>query len=294
MDETLSQYVPNVHFDQIPIKNLVSNQDYQRNLSIRHVQRAAANFDLCQVNPVKVSRRNGINYVFNGQHTIEIIAMVSNSRETPVWCMIYDDLEYEHEADIFANQMKYVKPLLPYEIFMANIEAGSDKHIIIKDLVESYNLAITPTSSPNGICAVATIEKIYDKYGFQTLERVLRLLIGAWEGAPQSFSSNMLNGTARVVNAFGDEINDNIFKEKIGQCSVKEIVRNAKDRRPGSAGFAEALVLAYNKNRRSNLLSFDKLYTYKIARRDEYASDGNKQPEETPTQIELFTKESSE
>ena len=32
---------------------------------------------------------------------------------------IYDDLEYEHEADIFANQQKYVKPLLPYEIIIA-------------------------------------------------------------------------------------------------------------------------------------------------------------------------------
>ena len=101
------------------------------------------NFDLYQINPVKVSRRNGINYVFNGQHTIEIVALVSGSRETPVWCMVYDDLVYEHEADIFANQMKYVKPLLPYEIFMANIEAGNDKQLIIRDLVESYDLSIT-------------------------------------------------------------------------------------------------------------------------------------------------------
>ena len=114
--EDLSQFVPKVHFEQIPIKNLVSNQDYQRNISFKHVQRAAAHFDPYQINPVKVSRRNGVNYVFNGQHTIEIIALVSNSRETPVWCMIYDDLEYEHEADIFANQQKYVKPLLPYEM----------------------------------------------------------------------------------------------------------------------------------------------------------------------------------
>ncbi|HBT64816.1 MAG TPA: hypothetical protein DEB10_09185, partial [Ruminococcaceae bacterium] len=106
-------FVPNVHFEQIPIKNLVSNQEYQRNLSIAHVQRTVDNFDLYQINPVKVSRRNGINYVFNGQHTIEIIAIVSGSRETPVWCMIYDDLEYIQEADIFANQLKYVKPLLP-------------------------------------------------------------------------------------------------------------------------------------------------------------------------------------
>ena len=65
--------VPKVHFEQIPIRNLVSNQEYQRNLSQNHVQRAAANFDLYQINPVKVSRRNGINYVFNGQHTIEIV-----------------------------------------------------------------------------------------------------------------------------------------------------------------------------------------------------------------------------
>jgi hypothetical protein len=114
--QDLSKFVPDFHVELIPIKNLVSNQEYQRNLSRSHIAKAAANFNLYQVNPVKVSRRDGINYVFNGQHTIEIVALVSGSRETPVWCMIYDDLDYEHEADIFANQMKYVKPLQPFEI----------------------------------------------------------------------------------------------------------------------------------------------------------------------------------
>ena len=28
-----SMFVPNVHFEQITIKNLVSNQEYQRNIS---------------------------------------------------------------------------------------------------------------------------------------------------------------------------------------------------------------------------------------------------------------------
>ena len=126
-----SMFVPNVHFEQIPIKNLVSNQEYQRNISEQHVLNAAAHFDLYQINPVKVSRRNGVNYVFNGQHTVEIVALASGSRDTPVWCMIYDDLNYEHEADIFANQMKFVKPLKPYEVFMANIEAGNQKQLII-------------------------------------------------------------------------------------------------------------------------------------------------------------------
>ena len=130
--EDLNKFVPNVHFEKIPIKNLVSNQKYQRNLSQSHIARAAACFDLYQINPVKVSRRDGINYVFNGQHTIEIVALVSGSRDTPVWCMIYDELEYEHEADIFANQQKFVKPLSPYEVFLANLEAGNDDQLIIQ------------------------------------------------------------------------------------------------------------------------------------------------------------------
>ena len=91
-----SPFVPNVHFEKIPIKNLVSNQDYQRNLSQARIEKTAENFDLFQINPVKVSRRDGINYVFNGQHTIEIVALASGSRETPVWCMIYDDLCWFH------------------------------------------------------------------------------------------------------------------------------------------------------------------------------------------------------
>ena len=260
--EELLQFVPNVHFEQIPIRNLVSNQEYQRNLSMKHVQKAAANFDPYQINPVKVSRRDGINYVFNGQHTIEIIALVSGSRETPVWCMIYDDLEYEHEADIFANQMKFTKPLLPYEIFMANIEAGSDKQLIIRDLVESYDLSITPSAAPGGICAIAALERIYDKYGFHTLDRVLRLCIGTWEGTPHSLSANMMSGVARLIYAYGDELKDNIFKEKLGKCSVKEISRNAKERRPGSLGYAEALLLAYNKKCRIQL-RMEALYTHK-------------------------------
>lgn len=258
----LQQFVPNVHFEQIAIKNLVSNQEYQRNLSYKHVEKAATNFDLYQINPVKVSRRDGINYVFNGQHTIEIIALVSGSRETPVWCMIYDDLVYNQEADIFANQNKYTKPLLPYEIFMANIEAGNDKQLIIKDLVESYNLVIAPTITPGGICAVSTLENIHDKYGYHTLDRVLKLCVGTWEGVPQSLSSNMLNGVAKLVNAYDDSLKDTLFKERLSRISIKEVSRTAKDRRAGSLGFAEALLIFYNK-KSHNPLKWETLYSHK-------------------------------
>ena len=248
--EDYSMYVPNVSCEKIPIKNLVSNQEYQRNLSMKHVRKAAENFDLYQINPVKVSRRNGINYVFNGQHTIEIVATVSGSRETPVWCMVYDDLFYEHEADIFANQMKYTKALSPYEIFVANIEADNDKQLIIRDLVESFGLHICSNKQVGTICAISTIESIYDKYGLQNLTRVLRLTIGTWEGDVNSLSANMLSAIARLISAYDTELVDEVFKEKLGERSIKEITRSAHERSSGSLGFAEAILCFYNKKMR--------------------------------------------
>lgn len=261
-------FVPKVHFEQIPIKNLVSNQDYQRNLSISHVTRTVENFDINQINPVKVSRRHGINYVFNGQHTIEIIATVSGTRETPVWCMIYDDLEYTQEADIFANQLKYVKPLLPYEIFMANVEAGNDDQLIIKTLVESYGLSVSSNKVPGGICAIACLEYIHQNYGFHVLDRTLRLCVGTWEGDCNSLSANMLKGVAQMIVAFGDVLKDDIFKEKVGKFSSKEIGRIAKERKAGSLGYTEALLILYNKKMKTPL-KWSKLYRSKTINPDD-------------------------
>lgn len=260
--EDLNQFVPDVRFEKIPIRNLVSNQEYQRNLSQKHIRRTVANFDLLQVNPVKVSRRDGINYVFNGQHTIEIVAAVSGSRDTPVWCMVYDNMDYTLEADTFANQQKFVKPLLPYEIFVANLEAGNDKQLMIKALVESLDLTIGPTKALGTICAVSSLEEIYDKHGYHVLERTLMLCIGAWEGEQNSLSSNMLRGVCRLVVAFGDSMRDDLFVEKVGRYSAKDISRTAKERRAGSLGYAEAMLLAYNRKMRYPL-RWGKLYSKK-------------------------------
>lgn len=211
---------------------------------------------------MKVSRRDGINYVFNGQHTIEIVALVSGSRDTPVWCMIYDELVYEHEADIFANQQKFVKRLSPYEVFTANLEAGNDDQLIIRDLLESYGLSLGTRKAPCVICAVTTLEQIYQTHGYHMLSRVLRLCAGTWEGDENSFSANILNGITRLVYTFGNQLNDEVFKERVGALSIKQLVRMSKERCPGSMGYAEAMLLEYNGKKKniSQRLSMNKLH----------------------------------
>ena len=282
--EKLMAFVPKVTFELIPIKNLVANQEYQRNLSESHIMRAAKDFDLYQINPVKVSRRDNINYVFNGQHTIEIVALVSKSRETPVWCMVYDDMTYKSEAHVFADQQKYVKSLVPYEIFAAHIEAQDEKYLTIRDLVESYNLKISPSKTPGTICAVSALERIYDKFGFHALDRTIRLCVGTWEGEINSFSANVLNAIARMIAIYGDKLDDEIFKDHVGKFTIKAIGRTAKDRRPGAMGYAEAMLIAYNtktKNRLPMKMLYGKNYDEEIE--EEEAKDDAEVESEQPS-----------
>ena len=160
--------------------------------------------------------------------------------------MIYDDLCYSHEADIFANQQKYVKSLNPHEVFVANVEAGNDDQLTIKRLVETYGLTITTKKAPNTICAVGALESIFTKYGYHVLNRVLRLIVGSWEGDPNSFSANMLNAVAKLVVTYREHLDEDIFKDKVGGQSVKQLGRVAKERRSGSMGYGEAMILAFN------------------------------------------------
>ena len=143
--------------------------------------------------------------------------------------------------------MKYTKALSPYEIFVANIEAGNDKQLIIRDLVESFGLHISSTKQVGAICAISTIENIYDKYGLQNLTRVLSLTIGTWEGDVNSFSANMLSAMARLIFTYDTELVDDVFKEKLGERSIREITRSAHERSIGSLGFAEAILFFYNR-----------------------------------------------
>ena len=286
MIDELRDYVPNVHFELIPIRDLVSNQEYQRNLSWGHVKKAIENFDLNQINPIKVSRRNGTNYVFNGQHTAEIVAAVSGSRDTPVWCMIYDELDYKQEADIFANQMKNVKPLSPYDVFNGHCQAGNDKELLIKGLVESFNLQVSSKTGPGLICAVGALESIYDKYGYDMLEKVLKLIIMTWEGEQKSFSANIMNGLARFLYSYQDKVSETVFKEKLGIISIKELTKTAKERKAGSLGFAEAMLIYYNKRLKCPL-PWNELYEIRIDRKKCRKNESEKEEISNSSTIEL-------
>ena len=94
--------------------------------------------------------------------------------------------------------------------------------LIIRDLVESFGMHLSNYKQVGSICAISTIENIYDKYGLQNLTRTLRLIIGTWEGDVNSFSSSMLSAVARVVFTYDTDLVDEIFN---GIFAVEDNIR---------------------------------------------------------------------
>lgn len=111
------------------------------------------------------------------------------------------------------------------------------------------------------------------------MDRTLRLIVGTWEGEDASLSSNMLLGVAKLITTYGDTLKDDMFKEKLGKISSKELSRNAKDRKAGSMGYAEAILLNYNKKQHTGL-SIGQLYGRSKKRAEDENTDSPDSAEE--------------
>ena len=127
-------------------------------------------------------------------------------------------------------------------------------------------MKVSSKTGPGCIVAVGSLESIYDKYGYDMLERVIRLIIMTWEGEQKSFSANVMNGLARFLYSYQDKINESVFKEKLGVVSIKDLTKTAKERKAGSLGFAEAMLIHYNK-RLKNPLPWSDLVKIQINRK---------------------------
>ena len=114
-------------------------------------------------------------------------------------------------------------------------------------------MTITAAQKPGCITAVKALERIYDKYGRSVLDSTIRLAIATWEGEKNSLSANILSGIARILVTYNDSINEDTFKDKVGQVSVKQIIRTAKERGHGHIGYAEAMMLKYNSKNKHRL-----------------------------------------
>ena len=98
----------------------------------------------------------------------------------------------------------------------------------------------------------------------------MRPIVGTCEGKINSFTANIFNAVAKLVVTYGDALSEELFINRVGNLSIKQLTRMAKDRRPGSMGYAETMVIEYNgkKKNQTGRLLIGALYARENARLD--------------------------
>ena len=92
-----------------------------------------------------------------------------------------------------------------------------------------------------------------------------------------SIANSMFFATGALSTAIDDFtfcvlFNKELFKEKVGVMSVKQLSRTAKERGAGSLGYAEAMLVAYNRKCKYSL-RWSKLHERKADASDELEED---------------------
>lgn len=248
----------NFEYRQIHSSVILSDPSYQRPLDMARVQKIVAHFREDLLNPVKVSRRDGKYYVFDGQHTLAALKARNNGCDLTVDCKVYKGLTREREAELFSLQNGISRSVQTICKLKALYTAGDPD---VKEFYDFTNYSgvrmdFTKGKAAGKIIAVAKAYKIYNEVPSKDYTEILMLIRETWDGVPDSFSTEILGGVALFYKLYKHEFNHRTFVNQLSKISPKIIIREGRalSDKKSDAKFAKQILDFYNYKLRSNRL----------------------------------------
>ncbi len=229
---------------------LTSGLPYQRPVAQKDVDKIIREWNGREITPVVVSFRDGKFNVVDGQHHIEAMRQKAGGRDVIVPCIIHTGMTYEQEAELYARLDRDKKRLTLRQYTKAVVEAGSDANIMeVKRLTEEVGFIWAlgePTGEPFEIAPIRALINAHQLLGGEAFARMLSLLAGAWQGAPNSLKAPMLSGMALFIKTYEVELSDRAFIRRMSIVSPEEIIRLGRIETDVGLRFARIILDKYN------------------------------------------------
>ena len=243
-------------YKQMNTKMLSVDKSYQRDTDMKRVRAIAKSFNPCLVHAIKVSKRDGKFFIFDGQHTAEALKLRNNGFDTQVWCQVFSGLTWLDEVELFLEQNGNSRPVKMNDKFRARMNAGDQQVTKMVKLAESLGIVIDFKTSPcdNHIRALTSLARIFNHSAEAEYTRLLRLIRDTWGGMKESYCGEMLRGMFVFLKAYGDDISDKTFSQRLSRISPMVLVREGKTSiAPGDTKYARQILNAYNYNAHNRL-----------------------------------------
>ena len=243
-------------------KDLTINPRAQRELKAKKVRDIVKDFNPLLVNPIKVSFRDGKYWVIDGQHTLNALRVV-NDGDCMVRCKVFYGLTEIDEADLFLSQNGHSSPVGMNDKLRVLFLQGDQE---VMDFIKATELAglridFTKGQSRNKIIAISCAFSIYKKLPREKYIEMLIAIRDAWDGAPDSFSREILIGMSRVYATYFGEFKTKEMSKRLSKVAPAQIVREGKGYGSLSAPvmYAKAILRVYNAGRTTHRLDEAKL-----------------------------------
>lgn len=173
---------------------------YQRGLRQSRVKAYADRYNPNIFGVILVSFRDGQYWIVDGQHRVEVAKLLGINT---VWCQVLSGLTYEEEAEHFYEINDSKSRLNANHKFHSKVEAKDRTALDIVRALNKYGFTYskegTEVGSDNCIKAVSSLQKIYNKQGYNGLCTVLDILRRAWNGDKTSLKAEIIKGLNTFV-----------------------------------------------------------------------------------------------
>lgn len=195
--------------------------DYQRGIIPTKIKTIINNFDDKKLGVLKISLRDGIYYIIDGQHRLIACKTLDH---TYVMCEVHRGLTYEQEAIMFLEQHNNQTRVSTIDKFNAKVEAKKTQSMNIKAVVEKNGFTLTKGTTRYGIASVSKLEIIENDMGLDILDKTLDTIYKTWYGAASSTDSKILMAVALFIkNTKG--FDSKAFIKKLSKIEPKLIIR---------------------------------------------------------------------
>lgn len=245
--------------EDLPFSALSVNKRVQRAIIPARVKKLSAEWLFRAVGVITISRRDGVNYIVDGQHRWAA-ALELGHGTSKVPCRVYTDLSEEEEAALFLvlNDARAVSELEKYRV---GLVANDPVCIGVRDILAKHGLRIGTGSQDGTVRCVSKAIALYKKSP-ELLEEVCATLVATWGTRSASFEQVVFTAMGLVLGRYNGELDRGAFTKKLsgyrgGPAALAGDARGLSDYKPitVTSAAAEIMVDAYNKGRRSGQLS---------------------------------------
>lgn len=243
-------------YKDINTKLLFVDQLYQREVDKARVAQMNKQYRAELVNAIKVSYRDGKFWIFDGQHTAELLKLRNRGRDLPVECKVFYGLTWLDECELFLLQNGVSRAVSMNDRFKARFNRGDADVVAMVNLAEKLGIRVdfSKSKGDNRICALTTLNRVYNSLGDDDYTEMLSIIKDAWGGDAVSFSAEILKGMFIFYSTYKGQYNKKRLLQQLGKVSPAVIIREGKaSTAPGFSKYARQILNAYNYQTKNKL-----------------------------------------